>query len=91
MGEPEMEQAIKAYHHITAASDFRELERLRSLARHNEAAALRHAAEVEREKWQGVVTDMIAKLKAEHTVKDAALADKDAEIKTLKAQLGGSK
>ena len=86
-GEPEMEQAIKAYHHITATSEFRELERLRELARHNEAAALRHAAEVEREKWQGVVADKDAAL-AKHK---AALANKDAEIKALRARLGESK
>jgi len=39
-----MEQATQAYHHqITTESEFRELERLRELARHNEASALRHA------------------------------------------------
>ena len=38
-----MEQAIQAYHQITADSEFRERERLREKARHNEAAALRHA------------------------------------------------
>jgi len=43
MEVPVMEQAIQAYHQITASSEFRELERLRELARHNEAAALRHA------------------------------------------------
>jgi len=84
MGEPEMEQAIKAYHHITATTEFKEMERLRSLARHNEAAALRHAAEVEREKWQGVLADKDAEHKA-------VLADKDAEIMALRAQLEKSK
>jgi hypothetical protein len=58
---PVMEQAIDAYRSMTAASEFRELERLRSLARHNEASALAHAAQVaelaEREKWQGVVAE----------------------------------
>jgi hypothetical protein len=56
MEVPVMEQAIKAYHQegnlrpagsvevqITAESEFRERERLYSIARHNEAAALRHA------------------------------------------------
>ena len=76
----ESKEPKSVYYQITELSEFKEAERLRSLARHNEAAALRHAAEVEREKWQGVVAD-----------KDAALADKDAEIKALKAQLGGSK
>jgi len=75
MEVPVMKQAIKAYHKITAAAEFREMERLRSLARHNEAAALRHARnegmEKEREKWQTVV------------------ADKDAEIARLREQLEG--
>jgi predicted transposase/invertase (TIGR01784 family) len=43
MEVPVMEQAIKAYHQITAESEFKEKERLYSIARHNEAAALRHA------------------------------------------------
>lgn len=38
-----MEQAINAYHTITASSEFRELERLREKARHDEAQALYHA------------------------------------------------
>ena len=77
MEVPVMKEAIKAYHQITAESEFREKERLHSLARHNEAAALRHAraegraegrAE-ERELWQNVV------------------ADKDAEIARLREKL----
>ena len=43
MEVPVMEQAIQAYHQITADSEFREMERLREMARHNEASALRHA------------------------------------------------
>ena len=39
---PEMEQAINAYYTITASSEFRELERLREKARHDEAQALRN-------------------------------------------------
>jgi len=73
MGVPVMEQAIRAYHQITADSEFRELERLREMARHNEASALRHARDEgkaeERGKWQSVV------------------ADKDAEIARLRAEL----
>jgi hypothetical protein len=45
MEVPVMEQAIRAYHQITADSEFREAERLREMARHNEASALRHARE----------------------------------------------
>ena len=43
MEVPVMEQAIRAYHQITADPEFREMERMREMARHNEATALRHA------------------------------------------------
>jgi len=96
-----MEQAINAYRHITATDEFREMERLRSLARHNEAAALRHAraqgAEAEREKWQGVVAEKdavvaeqataLADLRDTVTEKDAALAEQAALIAELQKQL----
>ena len=38
-----MEEAINAYYTITASSEFREIERLRAKARHDEAQALHHA------------------------------------------------
>ena len=38
-----MEQAINAYYTITASSEFREAERLREKARHDEAQALYYA------------------------------------------------
>ena len=37
---PEMSQAVEAYRHITVTPEFREAERLRSKARHDEAQAL---------------------------------------------------
>ena len=40
-----MEKAIKAYNTITVSPEFKELERLRSIARHNETSALRHERE----------------------------------------------
>ena len=40
---PVMSKAIKAYYTITASSEFKELERLRTKARHDEAQALYHA------------------------------------------------
>ena len=43
MEVPEMEQAINAYYTITASPEFREIERLRDKARHDEAQALYHA------------------------------------------------
>ena len=38
-----MNQAIGAYHSITASPEFQEIERLREKARHDEAQALRNA------------------------------------------------
>jgi len=38
-----MQQAIEAYRSITATTEFQEIERLRSKARHDEAQALHHA------------------------------------------------
>ena len=74
----DMQQAIEAYRYVSATEEFRALERMRSDARRNEASALGNARREEREKWQGVVAD-----------KDAALADKDAEIARLRAMLDG--
>ena len=45
---PDMSQAISAYRHVSATDEFKEIERLRSRARHNEAAALRNARGEER-------------------------------------------
>jgi hypothetical protein len=66
-------KAIKAHREITASSEFRELERLRADARHNEAAALYHAAEVERKKWLSALADL--------------RADKESEIARLRERL----
>ena len=43
LGVPIMNKAIDAFNSITASSEFREMERLRSKARHDEAQALRYA------------------------------------------------
>ena len=43
MEVPELNQAISAYHSVTASSEFRELERLRAKAQHDEAQALWNA------------------------------------------------
>jgi predicted transposase/invertase (TIGR01784 family) len=84
LGGTIMQQAVSGYRHVTATDEFKEIERMRSRARHNEASALRHAKDEgkaeEREKWQGVVAD-----------KDTALANKDAEIARLRAQLESQK
>ena len=67
-----MSAAVQAYRHVAASPEFREIARLRSKARHDEAQALNNAkkqgAEEEREKWQSVVDEqaaLIAKLQAQ--------------------------
>ncbi len=72
MEVPVMNETIGAYRQVTATDEFREIERLRERARHNEASALRRARiegeEQEREKWQEVVAQkdaLIAKLQAQ--------------------------
>jgi len=44
----EMSHAIKAYRHVSATDEFKELERIRSKTRHNEASALDHARHKEK-------------------------------------------
>jgi len=87
LGVPVMDQAIGAYRSITSTPEFREIERLRSKARHDEAQALKHAEELaekrERAKWQSV----IAKKDAALANKDAALADKDIALANRDAAL----
>jgi hypothetical protein len=87
LGAKVMNQAIGAYRSITATEEFRTLERMRTDARHNEAAALfnaeRIAEEREREKWQKVVEKKDTALAEKDAVlagKDAALAEKDAAL-----------
>ena len=72
-----MSEALQAYRHVAASDEFKERERMRSKARHDEAQALGNARRERDEHWQIVVAD-----------KDAAIADKDALIAELKAQLG---
>ena len=54
---PIMSEAVKAFRHVAASSEFRERERLRSKARHDEAQALRNAQKQRDEHWQGVVAE----------------------------------
>jgi predicted transposase/invertase (TIGR01784 family) len=87
LGVPVMAEAIEAFRHIAKTKDYKEIERLRDRARHNEASALAHAADVaeqaEREKWQAVV----AKKDAALSDQKAELAKKDAEIARLRKRL----
>ena len=56
LGVPELSEAVNAYHSVTASEEFKELERLRIKASHDEAQALftaeKRGAETERKKWQ---------------------------------------
>ena len=98
MGGSVMKQAIEAYHQITATDSFRELERQRHYSEFNRKMSMGYArregieigAEMEREKWQGVVAEkdaLVAQQAAIATEKDALVAEKDALIAKLQAQL----
>jgi predicted transposase/invertase (TIGR01784 family) len=94
IGGTVMKQAIGAYRQVTATDEFKEIERLRSRARHNEASALGKARREGRaeadEKWQVVIADKdaaIADKDAAIADKDVAIADKDAQIAALLARL----
>jgi hypothetical protein len=90
-GEPIMEEAIKASRHISTTDEFKELERLRSLALHNEASALAHARDEERKVWQVVVADKEAVIADKDAKHASELADKDAkhaaELTAIKEEL----
>jgi hypothetical protein len=79
-----MQQAIKAYRSITVTPEFLEAERLRAMARHDEAQALFQArqegARESDEKWQGVV--------AEKNVENARLRE---QLASLQSRLGEGK
>ena len=61
-----MQEAIGAYRHVAATDEFREIERLRSLARHNEASALSHARSMGKieGKIEGTIETVVAFLEA---------------------------
>jgi len=91
MEVPIMNQAIGAYRQVSASPEFREIERLRSKARHDEAQALKKARldgeefgeQRSNKKWEGVIAEKDAAItskEAEITKKDAAIADKDTAI-----------
>jgi len=84
MEVPEMKQAISAYRVVTATDEFKELERLRSRARHDEASALgnarREAIREADKKWEVVVAE-----------KDAENEQLRNQIASLEAQLTKNK
>jgi hypothetical protein len=72
---PVVSQAIGAYREVVVSPEFRELERLRADARHNEASALANAERKERERWQGVVEE-----------KDNRIAELEAQLEKYKTE-----
>jgi len=72
-----MSTALQAYRHVAASDEFKERERMRSKARHDEAQALNNARREERAKLQGVIDEQ-----ADVIDEQAAL------IAELQAQLG---
>ena len=81
MEVPIMSTALQAYRHVAASDEFKERERMRSKARHDEAQALRNAElrgeERATAKWQGLTAE-----------KDTTIAEQAALIAELQAQLG---
>jgi len=77
---PVMKKAIRAYHRVTATDRFKEIERLRSLARHNEASALKKKEREVDAKWQGIVEEKEAE--------NAELATENAKLRALLKEKG---
>jgi len=88
---PAMSQAINAYYSITASTEFRELERLREKASHDEAQALHHAEQKGLEKGRTDTQAEIARnlfalgLTVEQIERATSLSA--AEIEELRRQL----
>jgi hypothetical protein len=87
METPIVKQAIKAYRQVVVSPEFREYERLRNDARHNEASALLNAKRIGYQEaaieFQGIITEQAAALAnraAELAGKDAVLANQAAEL-----------
>ena len=79
----ELSEAVNAYHNVTKSAEFREIERLRIKASHDEAQALKNAEQRGEKranaKWQGVIADKDAELEDMGSI----IADKDAKLVEL--------
>ena len=86
-----LNEMVQAYRHVAASDEFKERERMRSMARHDEAQAL-----LQRDlHWQGVLAGALAEkdavvagVLAEKDAVDAVVAEQAALIEQLRAQLG---
>jgi len=86
MGVPIMSETIGAYRKVTSSSEFREIERLRTRARHDEAQAMH-----QRDKyWKGIVADKDAEIEhqaAEIENQAAEIENQATEIEKLAAEI----
>lgn len=83
MEVPVMSQAINAYYTITASSEFREKERLRAKARHDEAQALHNA---ERNAKIGIAQKLLKRNRpVDEIVEDTGLTHEEVEDLRIKS------
>ena len=83
-----MKEAVNAYRNVSASDEYKELERMKSKSRHNEASALYHAEQIGMNK--GIEVGMNKGREVERAIweKERALwekrmAEKEAEISRL--------
>ena len=94
MGVDVLSKAVSAYRTVTTSDDFKELERIRARARHNEAQAIYNAEQKLNEHWQGIVAEKddhwqgIVDEKDDHW--QGIVAEKDALIARLQAMITGN-
>jgi predicted transposase/invertase (TIGR01784 family) len=87
-----MKTAVKAYRRVVSSSELREMERLRLKASHDEATALKVAAEAAaKEAAKRVRDEKDAEIAALALEKDAAISEKDTIIAALRAELDRNK
>jgi len=75
-----LSKVVAAYKSVTASDEFKELERIRAKARHDEAQAIYNAEQQRDEHWQGVVAEHDEHWQVIVAEKDTALAEKDSAL-----------
>ena len=89
-----MTKAVAAFRSVTASDEFKDLERIRARARHNEAQAIYNAeirvAKERDEHWQGVVAEKDSALAEKDDHWQGIVAEKDALIAQLRVMAGNN-
>ena len=80
---PIMKEAVNAFRKVSASDEYKELERMKSKSRHNEASALYHAEQIGREKERSIWEQKATSWEQERAVWEKERAEKDAEIARL--------